>query len=405
MRKVLSKMGLNSDDWESFDLVVKTMNCKVTKAKELITDDKLLLKEKYNLDEGSEEEWKEKEEEEEEENQEEKMGEESNLEDSIITSNSLDNWLNENDGSEEAEYVEENDEEREENAEDREEDQEIKVLIDVNDLKSKTWSNRDELNDYLKIWASDRHIKVSLNSQARFNKNGTKVSTWSCSKKKTLKCSFSLEFRTKDDKYELYQSSNEHNHKIFEYDNALAITPEIYNRIQELIPVTLDSNALTKAINQEFDKNFHHQTIYYQTKKVAQENLGMPTDDANNFIKLLSEDAKEKNGFYKALIKDGRLKNCCYMSNRMKNMADYFSDVLIIDTSHKINRFNLPMLDIVCVNNLGRTTTVFVGLLGDQTYQTFLWILENFKNQLAESPKVIFTDEEEALTKGKFNDL
>ena len=89
----------------------------------------------------------------------------------------------------------------------------------------------------------------------------------------------------------------------------------------------------------------------------------MPTDDGNNFIKLLVEDLKEKNGFYKALIKDSRLKKCCYTSNKTKNMAYYFSDVLIIDTSHKINRFNLPYF------------------LGEQTYQTFLWILENFKNQ------------------------
>ena len=70
------------------------------------------------------------------------------------------------------------------------------------------------------------------------------------------------------------------------------------------------------------------------------------------------------------------------MSKRMKDMVNYFSDVLIIDTSHKINRFNLPLLDIVCINNLGKTTTVFLGLMGDQTYQTFSWILEKFKSQL-----------------------
>lgn len=82
------------------------------------------------------------------------------------------------------------------------------------------------------------------------------------------------------------------------------------------------------------------------------------------------------------------------------NQLDYFSDVLIVDTSHKINRFNLPLLDIVSINNLGKTTTGFVGLLGDQTYKTFLWILQNLKDQMKKIPLAIFSDEEEALTKG-----
>jgi len=133
-----------------------------------------------------------------------------------------------------------------------------------------------------------------------------------------------------------------------------------------------------------------------------QEDLGAPNEDVSNFIRMLEEEAKNKDGFYQALIKENKLKNCCYMSKRMKDMVNYFSDVLIIDTSHKINRFNLPLLDIVCINNLGKTNTVFLGLMGDQTYQTFSWILEKFKSQLKKNPTVIFTDEEEALTKGKF---
>ena len=89
------------------------------------------------------------------------------------------------------------------------------------------------------------------------------------------------------------------------------------------------------------------------------------------------------------------------MNNRMKNQMEYFSDVIVIDTSHKTNRFNLPFLDIIAINNLGKSITCFIGLLGDQTYKTFLWALENFKNQLKNAPVVIFSDEEEALTKGK----
>lgn len=85
----------------------------------------------------------------------------------------------------------------------------------------------------------------------------------------------------------------------------------------------------------------------------------------------------------------------------MKNILRYFSDVLIIDTSHKTNRFNLPLLDIAVVSNIGKTLTCFIGLLEDQTSETFIWALENFKNELQFTPKVIFSDEDDALIKGK----
>jgi len=38
----------------------------------------------------------------------------------------------------------------------------------------------------------------------------------------------------------------------------------------------------------------------------------------------------------------------------MISVAKQFSDVLIIDTTHGTNRFNLPLLDIAAINNLGK---------------------------------------------------
>lgn len=78
------------------------------------------------------------------------------------------------------------------------------------------------------------------------------------------------------------------------------------------------------------------------------------------------------------------------MSKRMKTMLEFFTDVLIIDGSHKTNRFGLPFLDIVLVNNYGQTSTCFVALVEDQTYESFLWAINHFKSQLKTMPKVFF---------------
>ena len=78
----------------------------------------------------------------------------------------------------------------------------------------------------------------------------------------------------------LRKNCNLHNHKLSKYHSASAIIPQIFNRIKLLKPVTLDSGALTKAINKEFKTNFDRRTIYHQMKKVIQEEIGKPNDDA-----------------------------------------------------------------------------------------------------------------------------
>jgi len=93
------------------------------------------------------------------------------------------------------------------------------------------------------------------------------------------------------------------------------------------------------------------------------------------------------------------------MSKRMKLLLDHFSDVIIIDASHGTNRFNLPFLDIVVINNYGQTCLSYFSLLSNHQFSSFQWSLQKFKSQLKKMPKVIFSDDEEALRKGKLNCL
>jgi len=90
------------------------------------------------------------------------------------------------------------------------------------------------------------------------------------------------------------------------------------------------------------------------------------------------------------------------MTERMKKLANTFYDVVIIDATHKTNRFGMPLLDIITIDNLGKSCTLFIALLRSQKYEEFLWALKCFKNNIQNSPLVIFTDEEDALRKGIF---
>ena len=91
------------------------------------------------------------------------------------------------------------------------------------------------------------------------------------------------------------------------------------------------------------------------------------------------------------------MQNLCFMTNRMVNLANLYNDVLFIDTTHKNNRFNLPLLDIVAVNNLGKTVTVFISLLENQKTESFVWALKSFASKLTNKPLLIFSDEDDAI--------
>jgi len=76
-------------------------------------------------------------------------------------------------------------------------------------------------------------------------------------------------------------------------------------------------------------------------QQIKNQEFGKMSNDAENFAKMLEEDAKKRGGFYQIKKEDNRFVSCSYMSKRMKQLVDKFSDVLIIDASHKTNRFNL----------------------------------------------------------------
>ena len=128
--------------------------------------------------------------------------------------------------------------------------------------------------------------------------------------------------------------------------------------------------------------------------------MGKMTQDAQIFTQMLEEDALKYDGFYSSKIVADKLEASCYMSKRMRRLLEYFSEVIIVDTSHKTNRFNLPLLDIALINNYGQTCMCYFSLMSNQKFDSFEWSLQKFKSQLKREPKVIFSDDEEALRAG-----
>ena len=295
----------------------------------------------------------------------------------------------------------------EEKEKDRDDFYDEETEINLDEIKEEKFENRKDLKEkVIKEWGGNKKIKLNFRTEERILiTNDTKVSIILCSKKTMLGCPFYLEFRTdaEDHLYTLNSYWNIHNHALGNYDNAHAISEEILESIKSFKGSSKSISSLTKSINKKFEKNFHRLTIPHFVNQLQNKEFGKINEDAEFFMKMLEEDHKQRGGFYQVKINEQTLQGCCYMSKRMSMLLDHFSDVIIIDVSHGTNRFNLPFLDIVIINNYGQTCLCYFSLLPNQQYESFQWSLENFKSKLSWTPKVIFSDDEEALRKGKLN--
>jgi len=421
IEKCLNEFNLDQSQWSSFEVIHVKLDCKITDSNLLrFEDEQLLLKEvKQNqivIDNTKIAQSYEEDSIEmldlEERFQERLSLDNTSFKEILMTKEEVriekSDFNNEEDRKDfcEEEIIESNDLINHSIEEEKEEDfYTEETVINLDEIKSDKFIDREELKEkVIRKWGGNKKIKLNFRTQERvLIKDDTKVFVILCSKKDMLGCPFYLEFRTnsEDNFYNLASFWNVHNHSLDKYDTSHAIDEEILESIKSFRNSAKSISEFTKSINEKYQKNFHRLTIYNLMNKLKDEEFGKMNKDAETFIKMLEEDHKKRDGFYKVKLNEQVFEGCCYMSKRMIALLDYFSDVIIIDASHGTNRFNLPFLDIVIINNSGQTCLCYFSLLPNQKYESFHWSLENFRSKLKWTPKVIFSDDEEALRKGK----
>lgn len=57
----------------------------------------------------------------------------------------------------------------------------------------------------------------------------------------------------------------------------------------------------------------------------------------------------------------------------MMQYADYFLDIVIVDATYKRNRFNLPLVNVIGVNNFGHNIMLAFGLFSNETLDSYTW--------------------------------
>ena len=142
-----------------------------------------------------------------------------------------------------------------------------------------------------------------------------------------------------------------------------------------------------------------YQAIANTQREVDEDFFGEPTQEAENLKVLLLKLKEEVPDFLGETCADdeGRLKSLVFSTPLMKDLAQNFMDLLVMDTTFNTNRFRMRSLTLCGKDNNNKTSIFAQALLSQETTEQFAWALNTIKKYFDKSPDFILIDADPAL--------
>ncbi|XP_076954279.1 protein FAR1-RELATED SEQUENCE 5-like [Bidens hawaiensis] len=104
-----------------------------------------------------------------------------------------------------------------------------------------------------------------------------------------------------------------------------------------------------------------------------------------------------KNYTRKINFKDDTLKGLFWADECAKRNFYVFEDVISFDATYRHNKYNMVFVPFTGIDNHNRNVTLGAALLGDETPETYAWLLRCFKSVFGYEPTVVVTDQDHAM--------
>ena len=281
----------------------------------------------------------------------------------------------------------------------------ISNKIGLTSIKSKEFKGKD-LFDELKAWALPLKFTIAFPNGASKQKNKIRR-TVRCSVKD---CGFKLFFgaallegKDYDElMFTLENSKDDHNHHL-DFKAEEILDTDVINEINHLKGKMKTNTELQNHLNIKFNKNLTYSQVSHAVTKTINENFGKPDEDAYRLLEEIEKDIKLNGGDFRFDVDKSTngLKRILYVSQTMFNYSKYFLDMVIVDATYKRNRFNMPLINVVGVNNYGRTILLAFGLMDDEKADSYLWFFSKLKEIWNSEPVFFISDEYAEIINGK----
>lgn len=133
----------------------------------------------------------------------------------------------------------------------------------------------------------------------------------------------------------------------------------------------------------------------YKKKRI----LGRDADFVLNHMRVQEE--RDAEFFFKYTTDDeGHLRNLFWADSQSQIDYEAFGDVVVFDSTYRVNRYNLPFVAFVGLNH-HRSTVVFgIGVVSDETHKSYEWLLQTFVEAMGhKEPISVITDGDSAMRK------
>lgn len=204
----------------------------------------------------------------------------------------------------------------------------------------------------------------------------------------------------RDRKWYVYSFVKEHNHEL------LPAQAHFFRSHRNADPLKNDARMRRRknltAVSKLFGayQNIEGMDHYLRNQHDKGRNLVLEPGDAQVLLELFMHMQEENPKFFYAvdLNEEHKLRNVFWVD--VKGMEDFnsFGDVVSFDTTYFTNKYKIPLVLFIGVNNHMQPTLLGCGLIADETVYTFVWLMQTWFVAMGErAPRVILTDQNNAI--------
>ena len=146
------------------------------------------------------------------------------------------------------------------------------------------------------------------------------------------------------------------------------------------------------------DVGFVHKDLYNMCS--TQKRKMLEKGDANTAIGMMLSRKKRDPGFFfeYQLDENGNLQTMFWCDSQSRQDYQDFGDVVVFDSTYKMNRYRMPFVPFVGLNSHRKTTVFGCAIVSNETEETYAWVLESFMRAMGQKkPKSVITDGDAAM--------